>query len=440
MFDLKAKILELPQFKHFSQQGVESLLARISNDPRANWHIERLSGIGGSEVGIAVSQMREEPDYFGSTSAELAEEKLLRIPPIGNREIMMYGQYIEDYIRTKFLREFGAVRDTDTLHRFEKGAEREIVADPKHQWQRYSPDDVVLLDGKRWLVDYKAPGEAHGYGQEPLRYRAQLHGGAMLLEQNGIEIEGMLLVQYPRKDLEMRVSHVAFDESLFRDLYTANDELWYGYILEGCVPDLLNSYAKIPHDAGQYKKLSDEFLKWKLIGDAAESKADAAKDDLRQFIARVSVTELVEAQKIQLKNALVSMSAKCEFDYSRIIDTIGDKPEFHEPKLNAEAMESFLRQQGVDMALFETGSSVYREDTILQSAKEAGLDITAFAQTGGVRVTLPRKGEIVALKEMALALADDAASKILAAISPQQEIESEPSGTLNRSGPIAASI
>lgn len=72
---------------------------------------------------------------------------------------------------------------------------------PPRKWMRYSPDDTVIKDGKRYLIDYKAPGEP---GDVKFRYACQLHQGRMVCEHSGVHIDGMILVQLDWRTWDIR--------------------------------------------------------------------------------------------------------------------------------------------------------------------------------------------------------------------------------------------
>ena len=210
---IMAALGKLPQARHFKSEHIERFLALMENDPRGLWHAERLSGIGGSEIGVFVSHLRGETDAFGGTPNGVLLEKLLVFMPKKTTLAMRKGILLEEGIRKIFLEDYKATRDFDAMEKLSSPAAR------LRPWVRYSPDDVVTIGEGRWLIDYKHPNEASLHNEISLRYLCQLHLGTLAAEYAGVKLNGMLLVQYPESgDDSLQVTRVPFDTELASDI------------------------------------------------------------------------------------------------------------------------------------------------------------------------------------------------------------------------------
>ena len=226
------KLKNLPQGKFLNESNLAHYASILSlhDDKKADWLIGRLAGIGGSETGILVSGLRNEADVFGASPSDLIAEKLLIAKPVQENNAMLMGIYMEAFVRERFYATYGAARHEVAY------AALCVAKHPSHEWMRYSPDDIVVMDGKNYLVDYKTPAEASSMSKIPMRYKAQLHQGFELCRVSDIEIEGLLLIQLPLDNRTLYVTEVDIDESIVRDIKTAGSEAWHDYILQGALP------------------------------------------------------------------------------------------------------------------------------------------------------------------------------------------------------------
>src|SRR3546814_21185485 len=99
----------------------------------------------------------------------------------------------------RFYREFSSTRDQVAYDRLKQ-------AKGRAPWMRYSPDDIVRFEdevslavpggiaqfatGSKLLLDYKAPSVVEDAAEVNFKYVAQLHMGAILCEEQGIDIAG----------------------------------------------------------------------------------------------------------------------------------------------------------------------------------------------------------------------------------------------------------
>lgn len=370
--EIIAALAKLPQARHFRQEDMQRFAAMHANSPKWKWHVERLSGIGGSEIGVAVAEIRGEDDAFGSSVNRIIREKLLRNLPPPATLAMRKGAIVEQGIRQIFIEDTGAVQDSASLKLFNSNEYKKPL-----KWMRYSPDDIVFIDGKRYLVDYKHPNNAHGHHEIPLRYHAQLHQGMMLLEHNGIQVEGMLLVQYPQRGDDLIISKLERDEDLMSDIVRSGNGVW-DHVMSGQIPALTESNGiswMSEKDAIAIRGLSRDYVNAKIMSDIIAESAEQIRSKIIEIVGQ-NLTNI--EGKIKTEDLLIS--TKRQFDLRTALSLAGDlAKKAATPEYSAELMEEYLKAQGVDMSRFETGKTKYDEDVLKNVLKDIGQEDKCMA-------------------------------------------------------------
>lgn len=374
-------LLDLPQAGHFKPEHLKRFLDIYREDPRALWHVERLSGIGGSEIGIMVAALRGEQDAFGAVPADVIREKLLAVPPKKTTLAMRKGIVAETCIRQFFLEDYKAVRDIESIKLLESGNFKKPC-----EWMRYSPDDVVFMGGRRYLCDYKHPSEATLHDDVYLRYISQLHLGRMILEHNSIRIDGMLLIQYPERGDDLVISEVSMDDSIVDDIVRGGQMVW-DEVLAGRVPpfdfkdDLPRQLTE--GDIATLGELSESFVKNKAMADALYGELNEAKTGIEQVI----IPRALEAgTKLKLNGLNISVSEKFSLEVAAA--AVGDDAQAAKvPVYSKEKMVEYLCSSGVDMASFETGEYTFDEGKLRELMAERALSEKQF-MAQSLRMTL----------------------------------------------------
>lgn len=363
-------LLQLPQARHFEPQNIKRFIEQYRDDPRVFWHVKRLGGIGGSEIGAIVSYLRGEQDVFGTNPADIVKEKLLITPPRKMNLAMRKGVIAESCIRQIFLEDYHGEQDFESIHLLQNDAYKR-----PYSWMRYSPDDIVFINGRRYLCDYKYPGKAMLHDDICLRYISQLHLGKILLEHNGIKLDGMLLVQYPEKGDGLLVSEIGTDESVMRDIIRGGEMIWKE-VLSGNVPSFEEKEQPqlSEEETAEISELADRFVQCKIMGEALLNEAKSAQ---KQIIDVIRSRAIEGGTKLKFNALNVSVSE--EFNPEVAAAAVGDAAiAALEPVYSAEKMAAYLRQQGVDMSVFETGQMVYNEDKLRQILREHSLSDKQF--------------------------------------------------------------
>ncbi len=370
---IREALYALPQAPFFKPANVDRFVAFYKNDPRVMWHVNRLSGFGGSEVGILVAHQRDEDDAFGETLWGLVAQKLLIIEPKRATLSMRKGILLESGIRSIFLEDHGAVRDIDSIELFDS---KDLVR--PREWMRYSPDDVCFIEGngktERYLIDYKHPSVASLHDEIYLRYKSQLHLGAQLLLSNSKPIAGMLLVQYPESGAEesLLVTEIEFDETIWTDMVSCGDEAW-GLVMSGQLPEYrAKTFVSLPPELdAEVASLTSVFVKNKAVANVLSKSCDEIRDQLTGLLNR----NRIDAGLIAQPGIKVTVNLGVDFDL--LAQAIGDDaPRL--PVLSADKMAEYLKETGADMSAFETGETVCDKEGCLKMAEAKQIDLSHF--------------------------------------------------------------
>jgi hypothetical protein len=376
-------LMALPQSCHFKPENIQRFLDARRDDPRVMWHVKRLSGIGGSEIGVLVAAQRGVPDAFGNTPADIIGEKLLAFEPKKTTIAMRKGIVAETCLRQFFLEDYKAERDMKSIGLLESDS----VKMP-FEWMRYSPDDIVKINGHRYLVDYKHPKEASLHDDLHLRYICQLHQGQMILDYNGIKIDGMLLVQYPEHGDDLLVSEIPFDDSIVDDIIKSGQSAWFS-VLSGHIPlfqKKADAISSLPQDKVEaLNDLSGEFVRTKALADALYADAKKIQERITGIVNQCDI-----ADGSQLVATGLKIGVKVGFDVEVAAQALGDAAmRCKLPVYSADAMSKYLRemQPAVNMAQFETGATIWDESAIKSMLKDHGMSENQF-MSQALRMTL----------------------------------------------------
>lgn len=208
----------------------------------AVWHMRRASGIGGSEIGGLVRNRWNIRADFEFSAHDWALGKLLKKLPDEGNESTYRGTVMEPVIRQMFYAQCSAERLPAEFDRL-KNAVGSL------NWMRYSPDELcrfrhpfpLVVDRQRhqlygrYLADYKAPTAVEASDDISFQYAAQMNQGAILCEEQGIEVDGLLLVQFDYRKCELHLNALPVDRELCQEIRETGEHYW-GEVMQGRVP------------------------------------------------------------------------------------------------------------------------------------------------------------------------------------------------------------
>lgn len=427
----------LPQGQYIAPDVAQRWLKGIANwhGDRAQWHVERLKGIGGSEMGAVVRGLNQLPGSGFHTLPEIIEMKLMQRLPTRQNEHMTRGTVLEDLAALAFMIRHRAARDVSALSAIEQGSTR-----PGYEWLRGSPDDVTMLAGKRMLVDYKVPNIVTD--DVDFDYQVQLHHYGLLARMRNVKLDGYLLVKldiapelaaslvtkWPtmsdteKHDLArmiavtdvpgMRVVALGVEHSsqMDVDILSAGRYAWDEFVMKGIVPTMDKPEATMSEaQALELATLQQQFMMAKAGVSHLNQVASEAVTKMERLL------EGLDLEQNSLPVNLVNVKPAA-LNGDRMIEeavALGATPEdlaAKSPAYVVEALVDEIRRLKGDPAaphLFDMTPKADRAKSFLEQVE--GIDFSEF-RNPGLSVTLSRKKADKAVQE---ALADEAAGVVM---------------------------
>lgn len=237
--EFESVVEQLPQFKNGvikeedAFRWAENTL--IADPGRLVWHAKRLEGWGASDIGHLVTALRGDFDAFKG-APRLVMEKLMKIAPDAPSGASLRGLEMEDLIRQKFLKKFSAKQRPD-LHKGYHGFKSR-----QYSWLKGNPDDIVEINSKIFIVDYKAPGSESFKKSEAAEgvnfdYACQLHHLHKIAAELGIQVDGLLIAALDFDAWEVESRLIDFNPDLMNEILQAGDHYWNEYVMQGLIPD-----------------------------------------------------------------------------------------------------------------------------------------------------------------------------------------------------------
>lgn len=383
-----AEIEKLPQRKFISEKDMFRWLDEVERiDPsRMMWHVRRLGGLGGTDIGEIVTHAR---GGWGFRSLDtVVAEKLMAIPPSQPNEKMKRGLDMEDTVRQMFHRQIGGVPRNDLVQRCMQDIPGEF------SWIRSNPDDVVEIPGTGiYLADYKCPDEPHssiatGYQVQLQVYDYKLfsaiHGRfpepeeipELLDGRPALSCDALILVSLDYKKWAASPLQAEYDIDLMRDSLVYGQKVWQA-ICSGKNPKIDRAkperYELSTKDKSDLAMLDAKWTSLQVITKRADDLAKQAKAEIAEILRQSQSGEeylgtfskttrkmtvdgdtlsVLMAENPHLDWDAVNVKTK-KYDSDKLADWVAknlpdaDLSECLESKPSAENLVAFCHQHGI---------------------------------------------------------------------------------------------
>jgi len=403
---LWAKLDELPQRDLIERSDASQwidYMAHIMPDD-AMWHMVRAGGVGGSEIGGLVRNYLGHRADHDFSAHDWALSKLLRKTPAPAHGVLQRGHAMEPIHAERFYKEHGTRRDLDAYNKLSKAQGSRI-------WMRYSPDDMVFLDQEtlfetvdgplqlkgRVLVDYKAPSEVDDEARIAFQYTCQLHQGAILCREQGIEIIGAMLSQFNWAKWSLKNDFVEIDDELCDLICEAGDHYW-DYVMRGEIPDYIvrKRYNLDPVARDSWEPAAIRLGQLNAMKTQIDNEAEKLRETL---LVGLGLKEArLDGQIVSYPDA-VKISAVSALDEEKIRATLGEDVisellvKETSTKYDATAMLNKLKELNVDVKPFRKLTRLDPSRTF-DKLVEAGFDPEEFmVEKHRVTVEKPMKAQ-----------------------------------------------
>ena len=419
------RIRRLPHAHHMSTARIEKWIDDTASlgDGSLLWHVDRLGGFGGSEMGGLVKSLRNEDDFY-STAHSVCAGKLCIVPPSSGDEHTERGKIGEPIARARFenfLTQRGLrFRSLDEI-------QRDVIegqANPVHVWMRSSLDglyEVEVAPGQKevWLVDFKCPtksmvdkyvkecetlesatgiGSTYGHMLPTIEvrqaaeqtsslalanYNYQLHHYYEDARLKGVQIDRMMLsvLDFENGFTPVQIE-VEPDQRVINEIIEAGEYYWHSHVQQGEVPDPIRKDIVTIEDMTRKEiLLVQEMLTSKLAGNALLEHSKEREAEIKDLLSKRG-----KLDGSTLDFGAVQVKAKPEVDEERAIRRLQDLG------YSEEAIEE-LRKPGImnksnlekrDRAFSDIGKSLISNEVRRdpEQLRPALLALRELTQTG----------------------------------------------------------
>lgn len=412
--DLRRYCDTLPQCGHIQEGAFLDWARRIESqgDKPLAWHIKRLMGWGGSEIGALVAEDLGIFDPF-TCAHDLVAGKLLQVPPPQTTAAMRRGTLLEPAIAQIFYADYGATPLPEVK------AAIEAVSDPAHLWKSANLDDVVEIDGKRFLVDYKAPGDIpNGVA---FGYHCQLNHYDALATLTGEAVDGLVLACFDYKKGMVVAFEVEQDANIKTLIDDTGDRYWK-MVLDGEIPPYPDHAEREPMsltEAGKesLRALEKTFLRETLLAGIHTDNAKSIRAEMDAMLKSTGQRLKTAENPFSMLRMQVSERLKGD-QIHELLTRQNIDPESIKTatpgSYDAEAMAAHLRSIGHDPAQFL--KKTFDADTVNNLIDSLGLERGQYINES-IALKMPtaksKAGQTVAqMKEDAKTLASRASDSV----------------------------
>lgn len=350
---------------------------------QAVWHAIRLNGFGGSEIGVLVRNHHGVRADHMASAHDIVLGKLMCRAPVETNEHMQRGHENEPLHASKFYKKYGAHRDQDAFAKLSK-------AQGSLPWMRYSPDEVALLPSallaatrhmaaerpmSRWLADYKAPSRVEDDAEIHFQYGCQLAQGAILCDEQGIELHGLMLSQYDWAGWRLKDDVIVVSDEL-KDLVRLAGSWGWNCVMTGEVPPYVRTPALA--DAEDFVLKHGDLAVRMANASALAKAADKRAQELRAELLLGLGARRLDGHQVVMPGA-GKLTANFKFDMDKVQEVLTPEQMARVVKkdgYDAQAMSDHLKALNVDLKPFRANK--LDVDKLAACAEEFGIDLEAY--------------------------------------------------------------
>ena len=236
---LRARLKLLPQWPQIQPDNAERWIESVIENEaqRADWHVDRLMGFSGSEIGALSGASSGAFHPFYSLSQVVRSKLLLEpvTPPVADEcRAMALEHQLRALYRARVAARGGHVCDALL-------AQVKLHSSSGQSWRVGSPPEIIKENGKLYLVDYQCPAESveteYAIDGIPYYLKAQLHHYRALALEAGVEIDGMKLCSLDYRNWSVDERSIEFSNIIDEQVAQAGEFYWTEHVLLGIPAD-----------------------------------------------------------------------------------------------------------------------------------------------------------------------------------------------------------
>lgn len=316
---IKASVPELAKILHEDEPRLIKWAQQVlATDPsRLDWHIRRLQGYGGSDIGTLVVELlhKELSSPIGGNAFSVIAQKLCMSAPIRPKLSMKIGTQMEFSARELLVNkivQLGGYVDTNAhalLNEWNNDRELRRKAGKHMEFIVGESDLIAMLrnpttgEFARYVFDIKL--DLNGTSNIAIQeYVYQVHHYSMILEEGlGLPVAGLRISKYgPDEDgyEQIRNLVVPLDRNVYSEI-AQTVEIAEQYRLSGRCPTQSfprNPKIEDPEEVNVLTKAANDHFAWTSIVKHAESQQEIARQTLESLAGQVSLDFNSDTQKL----------------------------------------------------------------------------------------------------------------------------------------------
>lgn len=379
-------LAELPQRAAIDDTHAYAWIDQVLNQEpqRAMWHVDRLFGIGGSEIGVLLGNDNGEFHPF-SDARQITRQKLLLdglTPPNGD---LKRGSMMEDMAENLYFEQI-AKRGAKSILTDDL---KEIISNYKneeHPWLVGNPDGIIQeKNGDVWIVDYKVPmpsqiDHIQSIGV-PFYYEAQLHHYKLILDdlkELGLEVKGLKLCPLNLKTFEVEEYDVPVRPELSAQILEVGDKYWNNYVLKGRpAPQVrlrnTSHLSKVEFELIDSDPEGNTIVIPAIVDDERED-TGPKKDGLVKFAGHdITIDAEKFTQNISHHLDRYYMWRNMALEAMDMSETCKEAVEMYMPKAMLRSQVETIRNNGAEMRVQQTFDEEKLKEMIRKIAIESGV-------------------------------------------------------------------
>ena len=377
---------DLPQRQYIDDTHARAWIDQVvAQEPdRAFWHIDRLRGIGGSEIGVLLGGEDGEFHPF-SDGRQITKQKLLLeglTPPNGD---LKRGTMMEDMAESLYFEQIEK-RGAKSILTDDLKAIINAYRNEDHPWLVGNPDGIIQeKNGDVYIVDYKVPmpsqiDHIQSIGV-PFYYEAQLHHYKLILDDLkdlGLNVKGLKLCPLNLKTFEVEEYDVPVREELLEQILETGDKYWNNYVLKGRAAPLIqlrntSHLSKVEFELIDTDPDGNTITIPQIVEDDREDNGPK-KNGLVKFEGHdITVNAEKFTQRVSNHLDRYYMWRNMALEAMDMSDTYKEAIEMDMPKALLKSQVETIRNNGAEMRIQQTYDEDKVKDMIRKIAMEAGI-------------------------------------------------------------------
>lgn len=323
------------------------------------WHLKRLQGIGGSDIGSVICfRVGETPDF--NTPDDIFRQKRMMDAPTNGTNYTRRGHKLEPFIAELLLEDYELERDQDLIDTVYANSGKV----PGYEFLVGNIDDgMKSADGQRIITDYKAPSETPD--TNPFGYEAQLHAYDIILNNGEPGDNAMMDVYFNYAKFELTIHECERNPELTESIKQYGSEFW----------DIVKdpSFQQLPEVWMTNTRIIETDIEL-----TEEQQALALEHDkkLKVFKVLSEQVDLVKKELSQLSEQLVTSGFGLKKDLKKAIPdlTVRQYLKVKDPL----KLEELLVRNHQNIGQFQKTSKDFDNKQVEELIEQAGLAVDGF--------------------------------------------------------------